>query len=1318
MGMGWRHSYSRRLVPRYSEFSIRPYEAVPSSSSAYATAGSACADGFAQIKSQITNWQSGTANLVNSRCEVSAGGVVIGTIPVYSTRMTQPNAQPIAVDAIRDDGQRVSFRVGGGSTYVAQQGSELRLEGVSGGYKLTDASDNIELYDSTGRLNSVSTSGGVALNLTYASTTLGGRLTRITDSFGSFLSFTYDAFNLLRSVSLPSGAAVQYAYDASGRLTSVTRADGAVVGLQYQDTSFPGAMTGHVDEDGQLYSIWSYDSAGRATQTSEAGGAGLTTLTYNADGSVLVVDALGAARTFTYNRQGVVDRAVAITGSQCPTCRDGAATAYDVSGFVASRLDYNGNLTCYANDPVRGLELVRVEGFAPGASCPTDLSAYVPPSGTNQRKVVTSWHSAFRRPLQITEASRSIAFTYDANGNTLTRTVTDTSVAPSVSRTWSYAYNGFGRVLTEDGPRTDVSDVTTYTYYNCTTGFQCGQVNTVTNAKSQVTTFNTYNAHGQPTQITDPNGVVTTLAYDLRQRVTARCANGALPSCAGGELTAMEYWPTGLLKKVTLPDGSFTSYGYDAAHRLTSVADSAGNHVDYTLDAMGNRTAENVFDPASSLKRTHSRVFNTLNQLYQDVNAAATGSATTTFAYDNNGNQTAVNAPLGRNSANLYDELNRLKQITDPALGNTYFAYDANDNLTSVTDPKGLITSYAYNGFGDLLTQTSPDTAITVNTYDTGGNLKTSTDARSAVATYAYDQLNRVTSVAYAKAGITDQTISFTYDAGVHGKGRLTGAADANHAMGWVYDAQGRIINKSQTVGAVTRTAGYGYTNGNLTTLTLPSGNVVSYGYNPQGQVSSIALGATTVLNNVTYEPFGPVSGWSWGNGMLHTRGHDADGRVSSISTSHSNGVNLGFTYDVASRITNVADVGASPGNWSYGYDALDRLISAQSPALTQGWTYDANGNRLSESGSQASAFSVSSTSNRLNSTAGFLNRTYSYDAAGNALAYEDVTLSYNNRNRLASTTKGASTRFYTYNALGQMVKATGGAGGTVHYLHDEAGHLLGEYDSTGNLIQETVWLGDLPIATIRPDAVGTGVDVFYVHADQLGTPRLVTDVANNLRWRWPNDPFGTLAAEENPASLGAFVYNLRFPGQMFDGQAGLHQNMFRDYSPAIGRYVESDPVGLNAGVNTYGYALQNPIWYSDMFGLDVQICNRPADLPFPMNLFDHWWVKTGKYEVGMGPLNGQVPAQEGRSDRPGDPVQTVDHSGQSKAKNSSCEVMKNVDEDCVNKLIMPGQALGRWHPFNQCNSFAWYVVTKCRKGPQIPPNSPAPKMSGKGGVR
>ena len=106
------------------------------------------------------------------------------------------------------------------------------------------------------------------------------------------------------------------------------------------------------------------------------------------------------------------------------------------------------------------------------------------------------------------------------------------------------------------------------------------------------------------------------------------------------------------------------------------------------------------------------------------------------------------------------------------------------------------------------MTQTSPDTALTTNTYDSGGNLKTSTDARSAITTYNYDVLNRVTGAAFKIGASTDQTITYTYDAGTNGKGHLTGASDGNHTIAWNYDSQGRVTARGSRSGATVTVRG------------------------------------------------------------------------------------------------------------------------------------------------------------------------------------------------------------------------------------------------------------------------------------------------------------------------------------------------------------------------------------------------------------------------------------------------------------------------------------------------------------------------------
>ena len=186
----------------------------------------------------------------------------------------------------------------------------------------------------------------------------------------------------------------------------------------------------------------------------------------------------------------------------------------------------------------------------------------------------------------------------------------------------------------------------------------------------------------------------------------------------------------------------------------------------------------------------------------------------------------------------------------------------------------------------------------------------------------------------------------------------------------------------------------------------------------------------------------------------------------------------------------------------------------------------------------------------------------------------------------------------YKVNALGQRVEKVAG-GVTTRFVYDEQGHLLGEYDGAGALLQETVWLEDLPIATLRPTgATGTPtpIGVYYVHADHLGSPRAVTRPADNaMMWRWDNvDPFGANAANENPAGQGTFRYGLRFPGQYFDAETGSHYNYFRDYDPGVGRYAQSDPIGLKGSVNSYGYVGNNPLRLVDAQGLDA----APPDVP------------------------------------------------------------------------------------------------------------------------
>jgi uncharacterized protein RhaS with RHS repeats len=156
------------------------------------------------------------------------------------------------------------------------------------------------------------------------------------------------------------------------------------------------------------------------------------------------------------------------------------------------------------------------------------------------------------------------------------------------------------------------------------------------------------------------------------------------------------------------------------------------------------------------------------------------------------------------------------------------------------------------------------------------------------------------------------------------------------------------------------------------------------------------------------------------------------------------------------------------------------------------------------------------------------------YDAAGHTSSYGSLAFTYNDRGRVVST--NANSTNYLYSALGQMIEESG-TSGTAVFMPDESGHLLGEYSGSGGLVEETIWLGDIPVATLQPNGSG-GVNIFYVHTDHLKAPRKVAQLTTGtLAWRWDTDPFGTAAPNQNPAGLGTFPFNIRFPGQYYQAE-------------------------------------------------------------------------------------------------------------------------------------------------------------------------------------
>ncbi len=1113
---------------------------------------------------------------------------------------------PETVTATRADGRLAYFYLTGGTWVNQQAGGDTltQLTDTNGdptGWEFKTANDTTETYDVAGQLQTIADRDGRIQTLNYDTN---GNLASVSDDTGRTLTFTVDGSARIDTMTDPGGGLYQYAYDTDGNLASVTYPDNTVRTYHHNEqaytnnTDLPNALTGITDEKGVRYATYTYDTEGRAFITEHAGGADRHILAYST-GSTTITDPLVSDYTLQFQSILGVTKTISQSqpaGSGCSAAS--SATTYDANGNVASRTDFNGNKTCFAYDLNRNLETARVEGLAAATACPTDLVNYVPVNN-DERKTLTTWDTNFRLPTIITEAQRETTLSYDTYGNATSLSIRDTST--NDTRTWNTSYTYHATVpgvmvqRIEDGPRTDVTDTTTIDYYapdaSCTGGhLGCrGQISTITNALGHATQITRYNAHGQPEIMTDPNGLTTTLTYDARQRLVSRVV--------GTETTAYQYDNVGQVTRITFPDNSFLNYTYDDAQRLVGIADSLNNHIQYTLDAMGNRTKEDVYDPSNTLTQTRQQEFDALSRLWKNIGAQ---SQTTELAYDANGNLKQATNPLQHSTTAGFDALDRLIQSTDPLNGQAQQTQDKLDQVTQVTDPKGIVTTYTYNGLGDLLQEVSADRGITTYTYDAAGNQLTKTDARGVVETTAYDALNRQTSRVYTTVtGVPNiEPITWNYDAGSNGVGRLSSMSDESGTTTYNYDLHGRLLSKIQVVKfgtkTFTQTLSYQYdSSGRLSQTTYPSGTVIDTVYGADGRPIELKVNGNTLIQNITYQPFGAVKSWTWGNGQIHSRSFDLDGRVSQHPLGSDTRT---LTYDVASQIT--ATVDTNPVyNRNYSYDELGRVISQVTNTSTRQWTYDANSNRTGlQSGSTVYPYTIDANSNRLMSIAGPVAETYTYDATGNVISDGIINFTWNAAGRLRKIVKGTKKRHYKYNGFGERIRRQGWGSRRFAFIYDGAGQMISqsmtENINQGNWVleQETIWLDNTPIAVLKKPVATDPAQVYFVHADHLNSPRLIVDQTNTPVWRWENNQaFGDNLADNDPDGDGTdFVYDLRFAGQYFDSETRLHYNYFRSYDPETGRYISSDPIGLAGGLNTYGYVGGNPLSLIDPLGLSA----------------------------------------------------------------------------------------------------------------------------------
>ncbi len=1001
----------------------------------------------------------------------------------YSIRLEAAGTgQEVFVDAT---GRRVYF-----TKNAAGGWDENRIEHMiltapgTPAWRVTDKYQTKYEFDSGGKLTKIADRDGNALTFAYS----GSNLTTITDPFSRSVTLNYSG-GLLQTL-VAGSRTVTYTY-SGGNLTRVDYPDSSFVTYEYTDSNDAHNLTAARDALNHVIESHTYDTSDRVRHTESDGGNYAYDLTFDSTIQTTVTNSLGRNTVYTYDSfNGLVTSS---TGPGCSSCGSGGthtSLTYDRFLNLAERVDGRGIHTQWQNYDARGNPGTRIDAVGVAGLQRTWTFTYDPTYNFLATEQIQSVGTC-------SNTNRTTTNTYNSStGDLLTQQVTGCAGTTPFSYTTTYTYDAHGQVKTVDGPRTDVSDITTTDYYadNDSDVNRRGRIAKVTDALSHATNYSGYDLFGNATVVVDPNTVETDFTFDARDRLLETRIKG--PTTADDIVTDNHYDAAGRqdwVKRPTCVDagGGCTAsvvYGYDNVNRLTSVTDAAGNKIVSTYDTEGNRTREEYQDSSSVVQRFTNFGYDTYNRLqyvyYNAIVPENPGSVFSKFSYDDDGNRLTDQDPLGHVTSYTYDELNRLKTTTQTAGADTLlttYGYDRLDGLTSVQDPNGYTTTYTNHDLGWQLTVASPDTGSTTNAYDPAGNLTSSTEARSVTATRTYDALNRLTGVSYPTSSLS---VTYTYDSAsvTFGTGRRTGMTDPAGSSVFSYDRRGLLLKDERTTGGATYTTQYGFDkNANRTQVLYPTAHAArrqgeaDFTYDLADRVTLVIAkvnGSTaTVAGSFTYKPFGPHTSVTFGNGLVDSRSYDSRYRIGTWTLTGR--LSYTHTFNDDGNLTARVDNLNAANNRVFGYDGAHRLIGGSGPwgaatACTGSttYTYDRNGNRLCKGETApATNYSYYSSTNRLSATTGGEVASYAFDNSGNTTGDGTHTYQYGDNARLQTVDSG-TTATYAYDGDGRRASKVA-SGKTTLFFYDPSGTLLTELVAADEAGKDYLFLGLEPLGRV-----------------------------------------------------------------------------------------------------------------------------------------------------------------------------------------------------------------------------------------------------------
>jgi RHS repeat-associated protein len=860
--------------------------------------------------------------------------------------------------------------------------------------------------------------------------------------------------------------------------------------------------------------------------------------------------------------------------------RDNLVTTYQVDqlGQVTAQTNPDQVTTSYAYDAAGQKTVVTQPPVATQTGGGTPVVA---------QPAITTGYDTFGEVTATRDPDGNVTtYAYDADGRQVSQTLpsyTQPGGSSPVSGTSTTTYNALGQVTAQ----TDPDGNTTHYSYD-----QLGDHTGQTDPDGGVTATS-YDADGEALSQTGPTGAQATATYDFLGRQLTATDVERYPSPASYTTTtsyaATTADPSGTWQSsVTTPDSVATGYGYDAAGETTQVTDGAGNTTRFSYDALG-RPVATVNPDGTATTVSYDPAGNKVAESSLDASGATLTTEKAT--YNGQGQQLSTTDALGDSTAYTYNSVGSLTAETQPVSSLagivTSFGYDAAGNQTRYTDGNGNRWITTYNSWNLPATQVEPATSqysttatsTTTVAYNGDGNPVSATEPGGVSLSYSYDAMNDLTGQSGSGATAATATRSFSYDAAGD---MLTAATTSTAGSGQPSNATSESFT---------------YNDRGLPLTAAGSAGSTSYTWNGDQEKTAVADAAGTT--SYTYDSAG----------RLHTLADPASGAT------------LTYSYNSLSQPSQVTYGGTGADTQAFGYNSLheltsDTLTAGSTTVASIGYGYDLNGDITSKTttgfaGAAASTYTYDQARRLTSWNNGTTTTSYGYDADGNRVTVGSATYAYDARDQL--TSDGTST--YSYSANGDLSSVTGSSG-TVTSTSDAYGQQGAQgsqsdsYDALGRDVGTTVTSGATttlsyegttgqltsdgtydytwtPGGTLTGTAVagssGSGVlDLTDQHTDLTGQ---FTATGTTLTGSRTFGPWGATAA-----TGGTLTGSLGYQSQYTSPATGQVDMGARWYNPATGSFgnkdtVSNKPVPNSASASPFGYAADNPLGATDPTG-------------------------------------------------------------------------------------------------------------------------------------